>query len=100
MFCDLCESLLVIDTQNTKELVEKCTMCGNVQKVDNNLIFSENFVKNRNKDNLIKYACDLITVPRQEEYCPSCKKKEIVAVLRKDKTLEHMYICCKCRNNW
>lgn len=100
-FCDLCGTMMILNTESTKELSNICLNCNNVQAVKrSNKIYEENFVKVRNKDILIRYACDMITVPRSMEYCPSCKKEELVSIIRREKTLKEMYICCKCKKYW
>ncbi len=100
-FCDLCGTMLILNTESTKALTNICLNCSNVQASKGSTkIYEESFNTLRNKEVLLRYACDMITVPRSMEYCPTCKKEEIVAVLRKEKTLKEQYICCKCRNYW
>jgi DNA-directed RNA polymerase subunit M/transcription elongation factor TFIIS len=98
-FCSQCDNLLILNTENTKELSNVCLNCGNKQAVKGStMIYEESFNVERNKENLLRYACDIITIPRKMEYCPSCKKNEIVSVIRQSKTLKYIHICCKCRN--
>lgn len=100
-FCDLCNTMLILNTESTKELSNICLECNNIQPLKGSTkIYEESFNTIRNKEVLLRYACDIITIPRKMEYCPSCKKNEIVAVLRKEKTLKEQYICCKCKNYW
>jgi len=100
-FCDLCGTMLILNTDNSKELSNNCINCGNNQAVKGStMIYVESFETVRNKEMLLRYACDMITVPRSIEYCSICKKDEVVAVLRMEKTLKEQYICCRCKNYW
>lgn len=100
-FCDYCSTMLVLDTEDTKELMNICTNCGHKQPIKNTTkIYEEKFDETTLSENLLKYACDNIVVPRKMEYCPTCKKEEIVSIIRKKVTLKEIYICCKCKNYW
>jgi len=100
-FCELCGTMFILNTDNTKELMNVCLNCGNSHAVKGSTkIYEENFNISRNKEILLRYACDLITVPRSIEFCPTCKKDEVVAVISSGTTLKEQYICCKCRNYW
>ena len=107
-FCPSCGELLVVDTrvEDPKEAKDKlyyrCMRCDKrteANKTDFKL-FEEDFVRPRNIDNLIKYACNDIVVPRKQMHCPKCKKESIVAVIRMPNSLRGIFICCKCKNYW
>lgn len=100
-FCDACEELLNIDsTSENNKLILSCSKCDNKVESKHLIIYEKDINSEDNYFNILKYAREDITLPRERTFCITCNKNVLTSYIRKDKTMKKIHICHNCNNYW
>ena len=103
-FCKNCGNNLTYKIVNDS-LKHICLQCNDVTEVENNCVFSRNYMSTElsNIDNnLKKYLCNDNTLPHKKNIqCPQCENKDVVYIIRPD-DVKMVYYCCnkECNAEW
>ena len=109
-FCDQCENLLFIFSDENKKLIYKCKNCNYIKKdADVSQCVYRNDLSNTDKmgdmnikmNNFIKYDNTLPSIKQSNIKCPkSCEDNEIIYILNNSNDMKYTYICKSCNSQW
>lgn len=114
-FCEKCDNMYYMKTNDKTELVYFCKYCGHE---DDELIYTKNLKvhkfskESKNKDvHINEYTKYDPTLPHVNTIkCPNsdCVSNEpesnigqdVIYLRYDDKNMKYMYLCCNCDTNW